>query len=163
MSEALPSYKVKVNEFEFLIPPETITAADLLTTAPDEFHLLHNNRSAKVRVLEADMTARTLRLEMDGSIFTVEIKDPLDQLVDSMGYGTTTHKQVKEIKAPMPGLVLEVAVQEGQELEEGAKLLILVAMKMENSISISFAAKIKRIAVSVGQAVEKGQLLVELD
>lgn len=163
MSEQISQCKVKVNDFEFSFPPDLIQNADLLQITPNEFHLLQNGRSVKARLLEADMAAKRMALEVDGAIFHVEIKDALDQLVDSMGYGKSSHKQIKEIKAPMPGLVLEIAVIEGQEVEEGAKLLILVAMKMENSISIAFPSKIKRIAVSVGQAVEKGQLLVELD
>jgi biotin carboxyl carrier protein len=62
----------------------------------------------------------------------------------------------------MPGLVLEIAVSEGQQVHKGDTILILVAMKMENSIMINTEAIIKRIAVSAGQAVEKGQVLVEL-
>ncbi len=62
----------------------------------------------------------------------------------------------------MPGLVIDVAVKEGQEVKEGDRLLILEAMKMENSIIIHANATIKRIAVTAGQAVDKGQVLVEL-
>ncbi len=99
---------------------------------------------------------------MNGERFTVGIRDALDQVVDQMGYSSGVQKQVKQIKAPMPGLILEISAEEDMELEEGAKLLILVAMKMENSITIGSAAKIKTIHVKVGQAVEKGQLLIEL-
>jgi acetyl/propionyl-CoA carboxylase alpha subunit len=80
-----------------------------------------------------------------------------------MGYGSISNKHIKEIKAPMPGLVLEIAVTEGQEVEEGGKILILVAMKMENSILIHTKATIKKILVSAGHAVEKGQVLVEFE
>jgi biotin carboxyl carrier protein len=79
-----------------------------------------------------------------------------------MGYGAAATRQVKEIKAPMPGLVLDVSVQPGQSVKQGDRLLILVAMKMENSILIPADAVIKSIAVKPGQAVEKGQLLIEL-
>ena len=80
-----------------------------------------------------------------------------------MGFGKDVIKQVKEITAPMPGLVLEIAVTDGQEVKEGDKLLILEAMKMENSIMIQTSAIIKKVSVSAGQAVEKGQVLVELE
>jgi len=83
-------------------------------------------------------------------------------MLESMGFGKSTGKQIKEIKAPMPGLVLEISVTEEQEVAEGDKLLILVAMKMENSIQIHTQAKIKKIHVEVGQAVEKGHVLIEL-
>ena len=104
-----------------------------------------------------------LVIEVDGENFAIEIKDELDQVLEKMGFGLATNKQIKEIKAPMPGLVLEIAVTEGQEVNEGDKILILGAMKMENSILIHTNATIKRIAVIAGQAVEKGQVLVELE
>ena len=63
----------------------------------------------------------------------------------------------------MPGLVLQIAVQDGQQVNEGDKILILEAMKMENSILVHADAMIKKIIVSAGQAVEKGQVLVELE
>ncbi len=53
-------------------------------------------------------------------------------------------KQVKEIKAPMPGLVLEISVTDGQAVKEGDRILILEAMKMENSILIHADATIKK-------------------
>jgi biotin carboxyl carrier protein len=80
-----------------------------------------------------------------------------------MGFGLAANKQIKEIKAPMPGLVLEIAVTDGQEVNDGDKILILGAMKMENSILIHTCARIKKVAVVSGQAVEKGQVLVELE
>lgn len=163
MNEQISQCKVKVNDFEFSFPPDLIQCADLLRLSSNEFHLIQNGRSVKAHLINADIASKKITLEIEGSIFHIEIKDALDQLVENMGYSSAKHKQVKEIKAPMPGLVLEIAVADGQEVEEGAKLLILVAMKMENSISIAFPAKVKRVAVSVGQAVDKGQLLVELD
>jgi biotin carboxyl carrier protein len=63
----------------------------------------------------------------------------------------------------MPGLVLEINVIAGDEVVEGQKILILEAMKMENSILIHTNARIKKVVVSAGQAVDKGQVLVELE
>jgi len=51
----------------------------------------------------------------------------------------------------------------GQEVNEGDRLLILSAMKMENSITIHANAKIKKVNVKAGEAVEKGQVLIELE
>jgi biotin carboxyl carrier protein len=71
-------------------------------------------------------------------------------------------KQIKEIKAPMPGMVLEIAVVPGQEVAAGDRILILEAMKMENSILMHAPGVIKQVLVRKGQAVDKGQVLVEL-
>jgi biotin carboxyl carrier protein len=104
-----------------------------------------------------------MTVEVDGQIFEVEIRDELDQMLDQLGFSSASTKHIKEIKAPMPGLVLDIAVTEGQEVLEGDRILILEAMKMENSILIHANAKIKEVKVKAGQAVEKGQVLVTLD
>jgi len=163
MPNSLPVYKVKVNEFEFAFTREQIDAVDLVKKSSTEFNLIKDHRSVNAKLIEADNDAKKMTIEVDGENFDNEIKDELDQVLDKMGFGAVANKQIKEIKAPMPGLVLEIAVTEGQEVKEGDKLLILVAMKMENSILIHTSATIKRIAVTAGQAVDKGQLLVELD
>ena len=104
-----------------------------------------------------------MRLEVEGEIYETVIKDELDQMLDKMGFSAAATRHVKEIKAPMPGMVLSVAVTEGQEMNEGDRILILEAMKMENSIMIHTNAVIKSIKVAAGQAVDKGQVLVELE
>lgn len=156
-------YKVKANEFEFEFSEEQIDHADLVKRSPTEFNLLHNHSSVNATLVEADVAAKKLIVAVDGESFTVEIKDELDQVLEKMGFGLTANKQIKEIKAPMPGLVLQIVVAEGQEVKEGDKILILGAMKMENSIVIQTNAVIKKIPVVAGQAVEKGQVLVELE
>jgi len=163
MSESHQAFKVKANEFVFSFDQPAIAAADFVKKSPTEFNLIYNHRSVNARLLEEDATGKKLKLEVDGESFEIEVKDELDQMLEIMGFGTASNKHIKEIKAPMPGMVLEVTVSEGQEVKEGEKLLILGAMKMENSIMIHANATIKRIAVKAGQAVEKGQVLVELE
>ncbi|HNR15934.1 MAG TPA: biotin/lipoyl-binding protein [Chitinophagaceae bacterium] len=163
MAENKKTYMVKANEFVFTFNQEEIDKADFIKKNPTEFNLIRNNRSVNAKLLESDITGKEVKIEVDGETFELLIKDELDQMLDRMGFSTVSSKHIKEIKAPMPGLVLEVAVKEGQEVEEGDKILILEAMKMENSIMIHTNARIKRIAVSAGQAVDKGQVLVELE
>jgi acetyl/propionyl-CoA carboxylase alpha subunit len=155
-------YKVKVNEFEFCFTQEQIDAVDLIQKSPTAFNLLKNHRSVNAVLIKADQSAKTQTIEIEGERFDIQIKDELDLMLDKMGYSTVAGKQVKELIAPMPGLVLEITVSEGQQVHKGDTILILVAMKMENSIMINTEATIKRIAVSAGQAVDKGQVLVEL-
>lgn len=156
-------YKVKVNEFEFSITKDEVDAIDLVQKSATECNIIVGHKSVNAVLIEADKSAKSQTIEIEGEIFDIQIKDELDQVLDKMGFSTATNKQIKEIKAPMPGLVLEVAVTEGQQVRQGDKILILVAMKMENSIMIHADATIKRIAVNAGEAVEKGQVLVELE
>lgn len=156
-------FKVKVNEFDFSFTQEQVDAIDLIQNSPKVFSLLKDCRSVNAVLVEADGSAKTQTIEIGGEKFDIQIKDELDLVLEKMGFSTAAGKQVKEIKAPMPGLVLEISVSEGQQVQQGDKILILVAMKMENSILIQVPATIKRIAVSAGDAVEKGQVLVELE
>jgi biotin carboxyl carrier protein len=156
-------FKVKVNEFEFCFTQQEIENLDIFQKSEKEFHLLKDHKSVSAIMTQADASAKKQTIEIAGESFQIQIKDELDVMLDEMGFSTVAGKQIKEVKAPMPGLVLEVAVSEGQQVQEGDKILILVAMKMENSILINADATIKRIAVSAGDAVEKGQVLVELE
>lgn len=67
------------------------------------------------------------------------------------------------LKAPMPGLVVRIAVAEGQKVDAGAGLVVLEAMKMENELRAVAAGTVKTIRVKTGQAVEKGEVLIEFD
>lgn len=163
MADGNKTYQVKANEFLFSFTNTEINAADLVKISPAEFNLIKDQRSVNAKLVEADSTGKKLKIEIEGETFDIEIKDELDQMLQKMGYGSVSNKPIKEIKAPMPGLVLEIAVVEGQEVNEGDKILILEAMKMENSILINANAKIKKVTVITGQAVEKGQVLVELE
>lgn len=156
-------YKTKVNEFEFSFTAKQIAGADLVKKSPTEFNYIKDNCSVNAVIVEEDIAGKKIKVEIEGEVFEVEIKNELDLMLDEMGFSKASSKQIKEVKAPMPGMVLEIAVTEGQEVKEGDKLLILGAMKMENSITISADAVIKRIQVKAGQAVEKGQVLVELE
>jgi biotin carboxyl carrier protein len=163
MPDDVKTYSVKTNGFSFSFTKDEIDKADLVALSPISFNLIKDHRCINAKVLEFNATAKRLTIEIEGETFDIEIKDELDQVLEQMGFGKASIKQVKEIKAPMPGLVLEIAVTDGQEVSEGDKLLILEAMKMENSIMIQTNAVIKKVSVCAGQAVEKGQVLVELE
>lgn len=151
------------NDFEYCFSAAEIDAAAVIQTAPLEFNLLQNNRSVSAKIIHADVAAKKITVEIAGEIFNVVIKDELDTMLDKMGFNSALNKHIKEIKAPMPGKVLEIAVCCGQSVMEGDKMLILEAMKMENAIIIHTHATIKKIAVTAGQTVEKGQVLIELE
>ena len=163
MSDIRKAYSVKANDFIFSLDDADIAAMDLVQKSPTAFNLIKDHRSVNVLLLDMDLSGKKMNLEVDGERFEVEIKNELDQMLDKMGFGAASVKQIKEIKAPMPGLVLEINVAAGDEVVEGQKILILEAMKMENIILIPANAKIKKVVVLAGQAVEKGQVLVELE
>ncbi len=67
------------------------------------------------------------------------------------------------VKAPIPGKVVAVKVEPGDEVEPGQVLVVLEAMKMENELAADQAGKVAAIHVAAGDTVEGGELLVELE
>ncbi|OQP46875.1 acetyl-CoA carboxylase biotin carboxyl carrier protein subunit [Niastella yeongjuensis] len=157
------SYKILVNGFTFLFTPANLENFDLVAISPIEFNGISNHQSVNARLLEVDLLNKTFTIETGGETFEVVIKNELDQKLEQMGFSASASKQIKQIKAPMPGLVLNIDVTDGQPVKEGDRLLILEAMKMENSILIHADATIKKVLVTAGQAVEKNQVLIELE
>ena len=66
-----------------------------------------------------------------------------------------------ELRAPMPGLLLNVLVSEGDTVKKGDVIFILEAMKMENALKAMQDGIVKEICVKKGQTVEKNQLLIK--
>ena len=102
------SYQASVNGFTFNFTQTALDAVDLVKRSPAEFHLIKDHRSVIAKLVETDTTGKKIKIEIDGENFDVEIKDELDQLLEIMELGSASKKQVREIRAPMPGLVLKL-------------------------------------------------------
>jgi biotin carboxyl carrier protein len=163
MPQTKTSYKVKVNGYLFEFTEAEIAAVDFIRKSETEASLILNHQSAKALLTDTDLSGKKSNIELNGSSYEIEIKDELDIRLEQMGFNAVSTKHIKEVKAPMPGMVLEISVTEGQEVNEGDRILILSAMKMENVIQIQSAGKIKKINVKAGQAVDKGQIMIELE
>ena len=102
-------------------------------------------------------------VQLGGHEFEVRVKDERDLLLDRFGMAAIAREGVREIRAPMPGLVLSVAVEEGAGVQPGSSLLVLEAMKMENEIRCDGSGTVKTIHVAPGDAVSKNDLLIEIE
>ena len=157
-------YKAKVNaSYEFEINEEAVEQLDAVETSSNQYHILHNNVSIKARILDTDFNNKKYRIKVNNNIYEVAISDGLDQQISALGFEIGSTKKVNDIKAPMPGLILEINVKEGQDVKEDDPLLILEAMKMENVINSPREGVIKSIAVEQGNTVEKNALLIEFE
>ena len=158
------SYQLTVNNTQiFNHTASTNTTLDAVEVSPSKFHILKNNQAYTAEIIATDFIAKTYTVKVNGNTYSVAIANPLDLLIKEMGFLEGNSKQINEIKAPMPGLILEMSVSVGQEVQENDCLLILEAMKMENSFLSPRAGIIKSISASKGDAVEKGQLLIEFE
>lgn len=158
------SYKVKVNNTsEIDITKNEALALDSLKTSSTKFHVIKNNNSFKAEITESDFDNKTYKVKVNNNTYNININNDLDNLIKQMGFEVGAAKKVNDIKAPMPGLILEINVKVGQEVQEDDALLILEAMKMENVLTSPRDGIIKSISVTKGDAVEKNQLLIEFE
>ena len=157
-------FKVNVNNtFQFDFDNESISQLDSVSVEKNQFHILNQNKPFQVEIVAADFNHKSYTIKVNNNTYTVAISNQLDQLISAMGFNISATKKVNAIKAPMPGLILEIFVSVGQSVNENDNLLILGAMKMENSFLSPREGVIKSIAVQTGDAVVKGQLLIEFE
>ncbi len=142
------------------LPEENVP--DLITTGPSIFSVIRNGKSHKVIVLKEDLEERTVRLRIGGKTYTVKLQDEQERMMKTLGLDKLSAK-VSEIKAPMPGLVLNILVKPGDAVKKNDPILVLEAMKMENMIKAPGEAVVKAIPAIKGKAVEKGELLVSFE
>ncbi len=116
-----------------------------------------------VLVKEFNYETKSAIINVDGFDFTLELKEPLDILINDLGFLKASKHSVKEVKSPMPGLVVKVFVSEGQQVVAGDKLLTLEAMKMENILKSPGDGTIKSIKVKGSDTVDKNQVLIEFE
>jgi len=134
---------------------------DLVEFAPGCFHILLNEKSYRAEVVKADAATKTFVIKVNGVVQTVVLKDKFDLLLEKMGMNSANTSKINNIKAPMPGLIIELKIKPGDTVNAGDALLILEAMKMENVLKSPGDGVIKTIKVKKGDSVEKGQILIE--
>jgi len=124
-------------------------------------HILYQNKSYNVEVVEFDKTEKLAKIKVNGNEYQVKVTTELDLLLKQLGMDNFNSNKVVQIKAPMPGLVLNVLVKEGDEIKKGDSLLVLEAMKMENIIKSPTDAMVKKVEVAQGDKIEKNTVLVQ--
>jgi len=127
------------------------------------FHVLSNNKGYRIEVVSADYQEKTITLLVNGNKYPLTVKDEFDLLLDKLGMSSMNDQKINEIKAPMPGLVLDVKVNIGDNVEKGDSILVLEAMKMENVLKSPAEGLVKSIHIEKGNAVEKNQLLISFE
>lgn len=158
------SYTLSVNNANtFDLSESDFKNFDFVPMEHSKFHVLKTHKPYTAEIISADFIAKKYTVKVNNNIYEVAINGALELLIKGLGIERGRTKVVNSIKAPMPGLILEINVEVGQAVKENDPLLILEAMKMENSFLSPRDGVIKSIAVAKGVAVDKGQLLIEFE
>lgn len=153
-------FQVEVAGDRVTIDGRSVLASIARTAASPELRLTLDGRSHSLAVEGQDEIG--WRLVDRGAVRDVAIEDERTRHIRSLAGPAKSASSGGLVKAPMPGLVIRIEVAEGDIVSAGAGLLVLEAMKMENELKAPAAGTVRAIHVSAGQAVEKGQLLLEL-
>jgi pyruvate carboxylase subunit B len=125
-----------------------------LVTIGDEVHRVVARRGA---------TRGRYTLWLDGFRYDVEALDERSRAIRELSGASATPTGPAPLVAPMPGMIVRIAVQVGDSVQAGQSLIVMEAMKMENELRASTAGTVKAVLAQAGTAVEKGAVLLELE
>ena len=162
-------YEIKVNDKQDfsasrkdgkLLINNELVEADIASVGSSLFHVLHNQQSYNVEVVNFNATDKIAEIKVNGNTYNITSKDQFDILLEQLGFNHLNAGAISDLKAPMPGMVLKVFVKEGDTIQKGENLFVLEAMKMENIIKAPADVIVKSIKIKAGDKVEKGQILI---
>lgn len=107
---------------------------------------------------EEDGAARVFEVHVRGQVYRVRLADERTRALASLAGGTHSAGDA-HIRAPMPGLVSNVLVAEGDQVQRGQAVIVLEAMKMENDLTTPRSGIVKRVLAAKGQAVNQNDQL----
>jgi biotin carboxyl carrier protein len=164
-------YKVSLQDHSFQITQKDQTLyineipvqADISQPRNGVFHIIYRHKTYTIELLEKEEGGQSLVMKVNGKKCTAKVQNKFDLLLEKMGLSLERENTLSHIKAPMPGLILNIMASEGQAVKKGDPLLILEAMKMENIIKSPGDGTIAAIKAKKGDSVEKNQLLIEFE
>jgi biotin carboxyl carrier protein len=152
--------EVEVDGDQVTVAGATRTATLRTVAGTSSRQLLIDGRPAALTLRSAGRGQWTLGVA--GDRWDAEVVDDRTRHIRSLTAGASTVRGPATVRAPMPGLVVRVLVEAGQEVAAGTGIVVLEAMKMENELKAPAAGLVGAVRVTAGEPVEKGQVLVEL-
>lgn len=127
------------------------------------FTIDYLGKAYKCELIKNDIETGKLTVKVNQRVIEVKRNHPLDELIQSLGLDKQKVRKLHQLQSPMPGRILNYAVEVGAAVEPGTPLLTLEAMKMENVIKAEGEGVVKSILQPSSSVVEKGQVLIEFE
>jgi biotin carboxyl carrier protein len=153
-------YLVDINGGQYSLQLFDEDGLSVLDLDENQKYILQDFKSKLISVKEENNNLKYYEIQIDGRTFKVQILDVVDQQILKMNLKSKKFNLFNELKAPMPGLVRQVYVKEGDLITKGDSLIILEAMKMENVLKSPLDGIVSELFVKPGESVEKNQILL---
>ena len=158
---------IEDREYEIEVDGSTMSVDGVLISAElaslpgtDRRHLRMDDRSVS---LFGRLKPNGWLVELEGRGFEVRVEDERARHIRDLASAAAPLETHREVRAPMPGLIVKVEVEAGQEVDQGDGLIVMEAMKMENELRADASATVSNVLVEPGQTVNRDDLLVVLE
>ena len=153
-------YSIEIlDETHIIIDGKTLEVDFESVSNQPVYSLILDGKSYEAYVYPAEENWEVLRR---GRMYPVKVEDEREKRLRAAAGGSVSETGKFYLKSPMPGMVVSVLVEEGQEIEQGQVLLILESMKMQNELKAPRNGTVGRVRVKPGESVEQRQTLLSL-
>jgi len=163
MKVNIQNHEIQLEKIDGNWSAPNLQSLEILAKENNYILLQTQNKTVEIQCTNFDAATKTVTLLYNNQKYSAKITEPLDELLKSMGLENALTPKISEVKAPMPGLVINILVAPGDVVEANQKLVTLEAMKMENAIKSPAAGTIASIEVKAGEAVDKNQVLLRFE
>ena len=153
------TYSVELKKANVVVDGEKVDFRYQITS--NTYLIYIGDKIHRIQVLQKNDTGLTL--SVNGKVTFAEVKDEIAMTLAKLGINAEQEAVQLEVMAPMPGVILDILVKEGDHVTKGDPLIILEAMKMENLVKATDQAMVKSLDVKVGQNVEKNSVLITFE
>ncbi|CAI8171268.1 MAG: 2-oxoglutarate carboxylase large subunit [Crocinitomicaceae bacterium] len=129
----------------------------------NEIILSNGSKKFECKILKKNSIDQSYIVKINGEISTIRLIKQVEKTIEKLGIQKGSQKNINILKAPMPGLILDVIVKESDLVKKGDPVIILEAMKMENILSSPVDGIVKEIKVNPLQTVEKNNILIKFE
>jgi acetyl/propionyl-CoA carboxylase alpha subunit len=154
------SFEIEIiSESEILLDGQLLSADFQSVADQPVYSLLLDGQSYEASI---DITDHAIQVLLRGQLIDVQVEDERQRRLRQSSGGQVIQSGDIHLKAPMPGLVVDILVEEGQEVASGENVIILESMKMQNELKAPRAGVISRLRVKPGDNVDQNQVLLIL-
>lgn len=150
--EIIDDHHARINDKVFEVDFESVSDQPV-------YSLLLDGKSYEAYVYALEDEWQVL---LFGKQYPAKVEDEREKRLKTSVGGKVQELGEFQLKAPMPGLVVAVSVDEGQQIEKGQVLVILELMKMQNELKSPRTGKVEHVRVKAGESVEQRQLLLSI-